>query len=140
MTNKTELKKVPTKTEMTAIRFLKLLKSGKYLPDNLSVGGYLDLRGTSVTTLPDNLSVGGSLYLEGSSVTTIVWMATKCGNSNRKGAVFFYKGEPQIQLGCFRGNEEEALAAIENKYGKDDNYYITVKNAFDEFNEKFTRK
>ena len=34
------------------------------LPDNLTVGGYLDLRGTGITALPDNLTVGGSLYLE----------------------------------------------------------------------------
>ncbi len=108
------------KKELTPNEFLKLLKSGKTLPDNLSVGGSLDLRG--------------------SNVANIVWMATECGWSNRKGAVFFNKGEPQIQLGCFRGNEKEALSAIGKKYGKDDEYYITVKNAFDEFNEKFSRK
>ena len=34
------------------------------LPDNLTVGGYLDLRGTGITALPDNLTVGGSLDLE----------------------------------------------------------------------------
>ena len=34
------------------------------LPDNLTVGGSLDLRGTGITALPDNLTVGGSLYLE----------------------------------------------------------------------------
>jgi 2-succinyl-5-enolpyruvyl-6-hydroxy-3-cyclohexene-1-carboxylate synthase len=33
------------------------------LPDNLEIGGSLDLRGTGVTKLPDNLSVGGNLYL-----------------------------------------------------------------------------
>ena len=35
------------------------------LPDNLTVGGYLDLRGTGITSLPDNLTVGGSLDLDG---------------------------------------------------------------------------
>ena len=35
------------------------------LPDNLTVGGWLDLRGTSITSLPDNLTVGGYLDLEG---------------------------------------------------------------------------
>ena len=33
-------------------------------------GGYLDLRGTNITTLPDNLTVGGGLYLEGTNITT----------------------------------------------------------------------
>jgi hypothetical protein len=36
------------------------------LPDNLSLGGPLDLSGcTGLTALPDNLSVGGGLYLRG---------------------------------------------------------------------------
>ena len=34
------------------------------LPDNLTVGDYLDLRGTGITALPDNLTVGGYLDLE----------------------------------------------------------------------------
>ena len=37
----------------------------------LSVGGSLDLRGTSITELPDGLSVGGSLYLRGTSITEL---------------------------------------------------------------------
>ena len=41
------------------------------LPDNLTVGGWLDLRGTSITALPDNLTVGGSLDLEGTSITAL---------------------------------------------------------------------
>ncbi|ECE5792760.1 hypothetical protein CSQ32_001732 [Salmonella enterica subsp. diarizonae] len=41
------------------------------LPDNLTVGDGLDLRGTSITTLPDNLTVGGGLYLRGTSITTL---------------------------------------------------------------------
>jgi len=41
------------------------------LPDNLSVGGSLDLRGTGITQLPDNLSVGGSLYLRGTGITQL---------------------------------------------------------------------
>ena len=34
------------------------------LPDNLTVGGWLDLEGTSITALPDNLTVGGWLDLD----------------------------------------------------------------------------
>ncbi|RVS94149.1 hypothetical protein EOK88_24450 [Citrobacter freundii] len=41
------------------------------LPDNLTVGGSLDLSGTSITALPDNLTVGGSLYLSGTSITAL---------------------------------------------------------------------
>ena len=41
------------------------------LPDNLTVGGWLDLRGTGITSLPDNLTVGGPLYLRGTGITDI---------------------------------------------------------------------
>ena len=39
------------------------------LPDNLTVGGSLDLRGTGITSLPDNLTVGGYLDLRGTGIT-----------------------------------------------------------------------
>jgi hypothetical protein len=41
------------------------------LPDNLTVGGYLDLRGTGITSLPDNLTVGGYLDLRGTGITSL---------------------------------------------------------------------
>jgi hypothetical protein len=39
------------------------------LPEGLSVGGYLDLRGTQITALPEGLSVGGYLDLSGTQIT-----------------------------------------------------------------------
>ena len=48
-----------------------VLKRYGVTPDNLSVGGYLDLNGTSITALPDNLFVGGSLYLRDTSITAL---------------------------------------------------------------------
>jgi hypothetical protein len=41
------------------------------LPDNLTVGGWLDLSGTGITSLPDNLTVGGSLDLSGMGITSL---------------------------------------------------------------------
>lgn len=41
------------------------------LPDNLTVGGSLHLKGTAITSLPDNLTVGRSLYLKGSAITSL---------------------------------------------------------------------
>ncbi|EGA7632018.1 hypothetical protein H6B98_003688 [Salmonella enterica] len=41
------------------------------LPDNLTVGDWLDLRGTSITALPDNLTVGDWLDLRGTSITAL---------------------------------------------------------------------
>ena len=32
------------------------------------LSGCLDLKGTGITSLPDNLSVGGSLYLRGTGI------------------------------------------------------------------------
>ena len=39
------------------------------MPDNLTVGGSLDLEGTQITSLPDNLTVGSHLYLRGTQIT-----------------------------------------------------------------------
>ncbi|MBG6243421.1 MAG: hypothetical protein EKE20_17220 [Candidatus Symbiopectobacterium sp. Dall1.0] len=41
------------------------------LPEGLSVGGSLNLRGTGITSLPEGLSVGGSLDLEGTGITSL---------------------------------------------------------------------
>ena len=41
------------------------------LPDNLSVGGYLDLSHTNITSLPDNLRVSGSLDLSHTNITSL---------------------------------------------------------------------
>lgn len=41
------------------------------LPDNLTVGGSLNLRDTSITALPDNLTVGEVVFLSRSSTITI---------------------------------------------------------------------
>ncbi|HBC1013510.1 TPA: hypothetical protein IGZ65_005312, partial [Escherichia coli] len=41
------------------------------LPDNLTVGGWLDLRGTAITALPDNLTVGCSLFLSNTAITAL---------------------------------------------------------------------
>lgn len=41
------------------------------LPDNLTVGGSLDLSRTNITSLPDNLTVGGSLDLSGTTITSL---------------------------------------------------------------------
>ena len=40
----------------------KILTRRKVTPDNLSVGGSLDLSETAITALPDNLSVKGKIY------------------------------------------------------------------------------
>ena len=41
------------------------------MPDNLTVGGSLDLRGTPITSLPDGLTVGGWLDLSRTQITSL---------------------------------------------------------------------
>ena len=41
------------------------------LPEGLSVGGSLDLRGSAITALPEGLSVGRDLHLGGSAITAL---------------------------------------------------------------------
>ena len=41
------------------------------LPDNLQVGGSLDLRNTKITSLPNNLSVGRYLDLSNTPITSL---------------------------------------------------------------------
>ena len=41
------------------------------LPEGLTVGGYLDLRGTGITSLPEGLAVGESLYLRDTGITSL---------------------------------------------------------------------
>ena len=56
------------------------------LPDNLTVGGYLYLRGTGITALPDNLTVGGYLYLRGTGITALPDNLTVGGSLYLRGA------------------------------------------------------
>lgn len=41
------------------------------LPDNLTVGGHLDLELTNISELPDNLTVGGYLNLRGTNISEL---------------------------------------------------------------------
>jgi len=67
------------------------------LPDNLSVGDSLDLRGTSITELPDNLSVVGSLYLEGTSITELPDNLSVVGS-------LYLDPEKQTSISAYRKN------------------------------------
>ncbi len=55
------------------------------LPDGLTVGGSLNLRGTGITSLPDGLTVGGSLDLWGTGITSLPEDLTVGGSLNLRG-------------------------------------------------------
>jgi len=61
--------------------------------------------------------------------------AKKVGKSKNEVIVFNGKTEPEIQLGFRRGIEKDTLERIEKDYGVDSDYYIIVKEAFEQFNQ-----
>ena len=68
------------------------------LPDNLSVGGGLDLYRTAITALPDNLSVGGGLDLRYTGITPLYvddrgYRLDRAGNSYIAGCRHFTADE-----------------------------------------------
>lgn len=74
-------------------------------------------------------STKDSLYLRG---TQIAGAQYKCGNEAR--AVYAYRhtsGKIVVSLGCFIGDEEEAVLAIRRKYGPDSEYEKKVIAAFE---------
>ena len=111
----------------------KILENYGIIPDNLSVGGYLDLEGTAITSLPDNLSVGGYLYLQGTAITYPV--VYNCGRSDRQIQLKF-SDRTKILIGCFEGTKEEAIKAISERYnGKEKEDYIAKVNECFAMNE-----
>ena len=85
------------------------------LPDNLSVGGWLDLRGTSITALPDNLSVGGSLYLTPQKIANVSYREN-CGYSSRTIFAVWTGKKFKIAAGCFFGSIDRFEQAVDDKY------------------------
>ena len=85
------------------------------LPDNLTVGGWLDLEGTSITALPDNLTVGGSLYLRPEKITNVSYREN-CGYSSRTIFAMWTGKEFRIAAGCFFGSIEQFERAVDDKY------------------------
>ena len=85
------------------------------LPDNLTVGGSLDLEGTSITALPDNLTVGGWLYLRPEKITNVSYREN-CGYSSRTIFAMWTGKEFRIAAGCFFGSIEQFEQAVDDKY------------------------
>ena len=78
------------------------------------MGGSLDLRGTSITTLPENLTVGGGLYLHGKFSN--VAYKENCGQNDRTIFAAWIGGEIKIGAGCFLGYIDKFCNAVDEKY------------------------
>jgi len=96
-----------------------------------STSGSLDLQGTGITSLPDNLTVGGSLFLRG--CTGIMNAVHGCGNKNRTVATYNHPKKGRVvSLGCFIGTLSEAEAAIFREYSGQaaTDYIEKIRRAF----------
>ncbi|EDS7588914.1 hypothetical protein AAQ05_004312 [Salmonella enterica subsp. diarizonae] len=91
------------------------------LPDNLTVGGGLDLRGTSITALPDHFSCN-SLYLDAERISNISYRKN-CGYSSRTIFAAWIGKEFRIAAGCFFGSIERFEQAVDDKYDGDAEAY-----------------
>ena len=99
------------------------------LPDNLTVGGWLDLRNTAITCLPDNLTVGNSLDLRGTQITSDSnYIISDLIGSRNDRTTYFVKKDI-VKCGCFSGSLQE----FENKVAE--TYYVGSKyrKQYDDF-------
>ena len=85
------------------------------LPDNLTVGGSLDLRGTGITALPDNLTVGGYLAIDPKKISNAAYKEN-CGYSSRTIYAVWVGGNFKISAGCFFDTLDKFEQAVDEKY------------------------
>ncbi|EDF5087242.1 hypothetical protein GB719_17465 [Salmonella enterica] len=110
------------------------------LPDNLTVGVGLYLRGTSITALPDHFSCN-SLYLEAERISNIAYRKN-CGYSSRTIFAAWTGKEFRIAAGCFFGSIEQFEQAVDDKYDGDaaEAYKKAARDCVAELTEKLNPK
>ena len=95
----------------------------------------LYLSHTQITKLPDNLSVGGDLDLNHTQITSYP-ISYNCGSYSR--AIYLdLKDKTKIHIGCFCGSKQEAIKAVESKYTDSCTYVDKINQCFamwEEFN------
>ena len=95
----------------------------------VSTQNSLNLRGTPITSLPEGLTVRGSLDLGETQITGAQY---NCGDKSRSVYAYWHtSGKIIVSLGCFIGDEDEAVLAIRLKYGPDSEYEKKVIAAFE---------
>ncbi|MBP1035848.1 hypothetical protein J8631_09780, partial [Serratia fonticola] len=110
------------------------------LPDNLSVGGYLDLRGTGITSLPDNFSCD-SLYLDPEKISNVS-SRENCGYSSRTIFAVWTNDNFKIAAGCFFGALEAFESAVDEKYSGNaaESYKQNARDCVTELTEKLNKQ
>ncbi|WP_285772749.1 hypothetical protein, partial [Pectobacterium carotovorum] len=85
------------------------------LPENLSVGEWLDISGcTGLTSLPENLSCR-SLYLDSQHISNVT-SRENCGYSSRTIFAAWVQGNFRIAAGCFWNTLDEFESAVDESY------------------------
>ncbi|HBC1013497.1 TPA: hypothetical protein IGZ65_005297, partial [Escherichia coli] len=103
--------------------------------------GWLDLSNTAITALPDNLTVGGSLELDAENFSNIAYRKN-CGFSYRTIFAVWTGKEFRIAAGCFFGTPDEFEQAVDNKYYGDaaEAYKKAGRDCVAELAEKLNRR
>ncbi|OKP30183.1 hypothetical protein BSQ40_06830 [Serratia fonticola] len=110
------------------------------LPDNLTVGGYLDLRGTGITSLPDNFSCD-SLYLDPERIGNVTFREN-CGYSSRTIFAAWTNDNFRIAAGCFFDTLEAFESAVDEKYSGDaaESYKQNARDCVADLTEKLNKQ
>ena len=85
-----------------------------------------DLRGANLGGANLGGAYLGGAYLSGAEGITSFGPVGNCG---RIGYAVKHDAGPMVQLGCFWGTEDEAVSAINEKYGSDSAYAAFVQTA-----------
>ncbi|HBC1013222.1 TPA: hypothetical protein IGZ65_004964, partial [Escherichia coli] len=101
----------------------------------------LFLSNTAITALPDNLTVGGSLDLEPKKITNVSFREN-CGYSSRTIFAVWNGKKFRIAAGCFFGTIDEFEQAVDDSYdGADAEAYKQAgRDCVAELAEKLNRR
>ncbi len=97
------------------------------LPDNLTVGGWLDLRGTAITALPDNLTVGGSLDLRHTAITALPDNLTVGGWLDLRGTAITALPD-NLTVGGLLDLRHTAITALPDNFTVGGSLYLDAEN------------
>ncbi|HHL0960527.1 TPA: hypothetical protein ACQVH3_005346, partial [Serratia marcescens] len=102
----------------------------------LSVGSWLDLRGTSITALPENFSCR-SLYLDPERFSNVAYREN-CGFSSRTIFAVFVGESFKIAAGCFFDTIDKFEEAVDKSYSGEaaETYKQKARDCVAELTEK----
>jgi Leucine-rich repeat (LRR) protein len=115
------------------------------LPDGLTVGYWLNLSGTQITSLPDGLTVGGSLDLSGTQITSLPDGLTVGGSLYLSGTDIKFpcrtsqNGRSGVALCCCKEYGYTLVAHDDGSYSAGSKYLSSSSDALSHFNRSDSR-